>query len=160
MTTAEGSARRHPAPRRKKWIGIAIGAALAAVMLAIVFNQWRLVAMDQSQPIGRFSAALQQHGLTAAAPLVVENVVKVPHDRAYEITVGDQPVWVVYFDLANPAQQAARAKIAQDGKLEVVDKELPARVRGAVALAGVEGHPQEKAVIAAFDEFQFSSAKP
>jgi hypothetical protein len=131
-----------------------MGVFLGAALLLIVVKQWQLAATDHSAPIDNFAAALEQHGLTGQAPLQTKGGVKIPHETTFEVTVAGKPVWLVYFDPFDPAQYKARAEVKRSGKIEFDGQPLDAKVRGAVALVGFQGHPEEQRLLAAFIDFQ------
>jgi hypothetical protein len=153
MASVEPSAHRRRGSF-PKLVAISFGLLLAAAMGFAVFNVWFLAATDHTAPIEEFPAVLLQHGLTAEAPRLAAGMTTIAHEKTFEVIVDSQPVWVMYFDPFDPAQAEARDKLKRDGSLEFGGRLQQAKVRGAVALVGYKGHPDEQKLLAAFNDFQ------
>lgn len=153
MTSVDSSPHKRPG-RFAKYVAIGFGFLLAASMIFAVGNAWFLTATDRSAPVEEFPGVLARHGLTGQAPRLAAAMTSIAHEKTFEVMVDGQPVWLIYFDPFDPAQAEARNKTRRDGSIEFDGRTQEAKVRGAVALVGYKGHPDEQKLLAAFADFQ------
>ena len=153
MTPTESLPDRHPR-FYPGFVAIALGLILTVTVAYSVFSMYFLVATDHSAPIEIFHAVLEEHGLSGQTPRIMTGLVKIAHQTTFEVAVADKPVWLVYFDPFDPAQAKALEKVKRDGSIEIDGQPQEVKVRGAVALAGYKGHPDEQKLLAAFADFQ------
>lgn len=152
-TLADEMARLPRSSRTYKIVTVGMGILLLAAMFGIVISQYRQ-GYELETPVRDFADYLHKQHITTATPVEVARDTAPPASKVYSMTVNDRPIWLCYFNPDDPKQREALADIKRSGTLAVNGHEMPAKVRGAVALAGFDGHKQEAEILRAFDDYE------
>ncbi len=153
-TLSEEMGRLPQSSRTYKVITVGLGVIFFLAMLYAVVFQWWLAAVELETPVRNFADYLHKHHIASGNPREVAQSVAPPASKVYEMEVAGQPIWLCYFNPDDPRQKEALGQIRQSGTLSVNGKELPAKIREIVVLAGYDGSKQEAEILRAFANYE------
>jgi hypothetical protein len=153
-TLKEEMSRLPTSSRPYKYVTIGVGVVFFLAMLYAVVFQWWLAAVELETPVRNFADYLHKHHIAAGQPVEMARSVAPPASKVYKLDVDGQTIWLCYFNPADERQKEALGQIHAGGTMTIDGKELPAKVREVVVLAGYDGSKKEAEILQAFADYE------